>query len=292
MSSGLDPKAMIKIGLRLRAYRETRGFTPEEMAERLGISRAALYRVEKGDIAKIEVLGRIATELDSGLDQLLGQGAKFYDNAPALFARMGELEAKATHVVGVFSPISYLLTTPDYDGFLEKALYEQNQGDSDQIALTMATLRLRRQRFLQNKYSLHSIVTVPDLERFLREGLTSRSDLDEATMAARRAHAFAEVEAIAARATAANDRIQLRLVETPGPATSFQIFEVKGGNWMVSSPFALGPRPNISLGIGLASPLPDAIAAHRAVVERLWDEGLSGAAAAGRIHELLKAAKG
>lgn len=291
MSSGLDPKATVKIGARLRAYRETKGFAPEEMAERLGISRAALYRVEKGDIAKIEVLGRIATELDSGMDQLLGQGAKFYDNAPALFARMAELEAKATHVIGVFSPVSYLLTTPAYDGFLELALQEQNQDDSDQIALTMATLRLRRRRFDQGKFSLHSIVTVRDLELFLREGLTSRVDLDEEATAIRRAHAFAEVEAIARRATSNDERILLRLVETPGPATSFQIYEIKGGNFMVSSPFALGTRPNISLGIGLVSPLPDAIAAHKAVADRLWSEGLSGQAAADRIHALLEAAK-
>ena len=42
------------IGDRLKAFRLATGLSAEEIARRLGISRTALYRFEKGDVAKIE----------------------------------------------------------------------------------------------------------------------------------------------------------------------------------------------------------------------------------------------
>ena len=50
------PIRLSDIGARLRAFRMGRGLTPEAAAASLGISRAALYRAEKGEIPKIETL--------------------------------------------------------------------------------------------------------------------------------------------------------------------------------------------------------------------------------------------
>ena len=41
------------IGDRLKAFRLATGLSADEIARRLGISRTALYRFEKGDVAKI-----------------------------------------------------------------------------------------------------------------------------------------------------------------------------------------------------------------------------------------------
>ena len=49
-----------EIGARLRAYRLGKGISPEDLADRIGISRAALYRAEKGEIRKIDTLTSIA----------------------------------------------------------------------------------------------------------------------------------------------------------------------------------------------------------------------------------------
>jgi transcriptional regulator with XRE-family HTH domain len=41
------------IGNRLKAFRLGSGLAAEEIAQQLGISRTALYRFEKGEVAKI-----------------------------------------------------------------------------------------------------------------------------------------------------------------------------------------------------------------------------------------------
>ena len=41
-----------EIGERLRAYRMGRGLAAEQVAERLGVSRAAVYRIEAGEVVK------------------------------------------------------------------------------------------------------------------------------------------------------------------------------------------------------------------------------------------------
>ena len=54
------------IGNRLKAFRLASGLSADQIARRLGISRAALYRFEKGELAKIETLERLAELLEIG----------------------------------------------------------------------------------------------------------------------------------------------------------------------------------------------------------------------------------
>ncbi len=288
MSLAVEPDATRRIGARLRAHRDRQGIGPDDLAQRLGISRAALYRAEKGEIAKLEVLGRIAAELGASLDQLLGIGSEYLDDAAALLSRMTDLETGADCITGVFSPVSYLLTTPAYDRVLKDALFEQGQATPDQITRMMEALRRRRRGFATGRMRLHSIVTTADLTRFLEHGLTGQDSLPPSIAEARRRHARAEVEGVARLALAPpGGRAELRLVEAPGAATSFEIVDRPDAAWLVVSPFALGLRPNITLGVGTVTPAPEAVASHRAVTDRLWAEGIGGEAAHARIQEVL-----
>ena len=45
-----------EIGQQLRAYRLESGLRAEEIAARLGVSRAALYRYEKGEVIKLDTV--------------------------------------------------------------------------------------------------------------------------------------------------------------------------------------------------------------------------------------------
>ena len=45
-----------EIGGRLRAYRLGMSYTATEIAQKIGVSRAAVYRLEKGELVKIETL--------------------------------------------------------------------------------------------------------------------------------------------------------------------------------------------------------------------------------------------
>lgn len=49
-----------EIGQQLRAFRLESGMRADEIAARLGVSRAALYRYEKGEVIKLDTVQRLA----------------------------------------------------------------------------------------------------------------------------------------------------------------------------------------------------------------------------------------
>ena len=59
------------IGNRLKAFRLASGLSADEIANRIGISRTALYRFEKGDVAKIDTLERLSELLNVSVPTLL-----------------------------------------------------------------------------------------------------------------------------------------------------------------------------------------------------------------------------
>lgn len=78
----------LSIGHRLRAYRIASSLKAEDVAESLGISRAAVYRLEKGEIVKIETLDNLARLLNTSLSSLLGINTEYYSSANGFFERM------------------------------------------------------------------------------------------------------------------------------------------------------------------------------------------------------------
>ena len=62
------------LGERLRAVRESRGLTQEEVALRAHLPRPAISRLERGerDHVRSDVLGRLAIALEVSTDYLLG----------------------------------------------------------------------------------------------------------------------------------------------------------------------------------------------------------------------------
>ena len=63
-----------EIGQQLRAYRLESGLRAEEIAARLGVSRAALYRYEKGEVIKLDTIKRLAELLKSRRYRYWGSG--------------------------------------------------------------------------------------------------------------------------------------------------------------------------------------------------------------------------
>ena len=109
------------IGNRLRAYRIGKGLAAEQVAEMLGVSRAAVYRIEAGEVIKIETLERLAGVLETSLGSLLGLGVEYYSNAISYFERMRQIEEKSDQVIAHFPPLSYLLTSSAYPKFPRRA---------------------------------------------------------------------------------------------------------------------------------------------------------------------------
>src|SRR5215475_3364357 len=113
-----------EIGERLRAYRMERGLAAEEVAKRLGVSRAAVYRIEAGEVVKLETLDRLACVLETSIGSLLGLGVEYYANAIGYFERMRQIEDKSEQVIAHFPPLSYLLTSDNYAQHLKRTLIE------------------------------------------------------------------------------------------------------------------------------------------------------------------------
>lgn len=70
------------------------------------------------------MIQNIASILGTSLASLLGAGAEYHANAASYQARMQQLEKNASHIVALFSPLSYLLTTEEYDEYLALMIEE------------------------------------------------------------------------------------------------------------------------------------------------------------------------
>src|SRR5260221_10653772 len=112
------------IGNRLKAFRLGSGLAADEIASRLGISRTALYRFEKGELAKIETLEKLAELLGVSIPTLLGVGVEYIASAVAYFERMRQIEETSEHIIVLAGPISYLLASHGFDQTLEEVFRE------------------------------------------------------------------------------------------------------------------------------------------------------------------------
>src|SRR5665811_81889 len=113
-----------EIGQRLRAFRLGSELSADEVADRLGISRTALYRFEKGELAKIETLERLSELLQVSLATLLGVGIEYIHSAVSYFERVRQLEETAEHIVALSGPISFLLASDSFEMALDQVLRE------------------------------------------------------------------------------------------------------------------------------------------------------------------------
>src|ERR1700733_9962829 len=114
-----------QIGLRLKAHRLGAGLSPEEAADRLGVSRAALYNYERGSTPiKVETLERMAEILGVSLPSLLGAGTEYFSTAIAYFERLRQVEGEAEPITLFSEPITFLLTSEGYSRTLRAMLIE------------------------------------------------------------------------------------------------------------------------------------------------------------------------
>src|SRR5690554_249457 len=181
----------ISLGNRLRAYRLGAGMQADEVARKLEVSRAVVYRMEKGEIVKIEMLERVAHMLDTSLASLLGVEIEYYSNAMGLFERMRQLEQKSDRIFAHFEPVSLLLTSDQYLEHMRAMLLEADprgtggalkQKEVDELIRLIAE---RKASFEQRKPQLISLVGLRELERFLQNGLVGRMDLPSRVRKAR-----------------------------------------------------------------------------------------------------------
>lgn len=289
-----------EIGARLKAYRVGKGLAAHEVAEQLGISRAAIYRLEKGDLIKIETLERLSALLDVSLPSLMGVGVEYYSNALAFFERMRLLEEHATHVLGNFSPFSFLLLSDDYMGRLRDMLAEAIPDKApdraeriDYIRRVLKTLDERRVVARRRRTPIVSVVSAQDIERFVHVGLIGRFNLTARVRKERLEAAYAEVEYLAALMERAPIGVQIGVVDAMPPSQTFQVFErVQEESTVTLSPYRLGDQPNISSGIAMVTSAPEAVRLFADTISAQWSIAHKGESGARRLRAILARAKG
>src|SRR5208282_5543067 len=126
------------IGNRLKAFRLGSGLSAEEIARRIGISRTALYRFEKGELVKIDTLEKLAELLDVSVPTLLGVGVEYVGSAVSYFERMRQIEETAEHIIILAGPISYLLASDAFDEKLAEVLRESIPDSLEERARALA----------------------------------------------------------------------------------------------------------------------------------------------------------
>jgi transcriptional regulator with XRE-family HTH domain len=286
-----------QIAERLRAYRVGKGLSTDEMAVQLGISRAAIYRLEKGGLIKLEILERISELLGVSIASLLDAGVEYHSNAVSFFERMRQIETTSERVLAHYEPISFVLSSDQYNDHLRQMLIETlpaNGPKADlkrQIDDVLRILTERKMQVRQKQPNIASIVGVLEIERFLRLGLVGCLDLPAAEQKKRRIAAAFEVERIATLMEQEPVGVQIGLVEGVMPSQTFQIFRRSEGPLVSVSPYRLGELPNILTGVAIVTAAREAVDLHEAMFNQLWNRAVRGAAGAQMLRKLIKRAQ-
>jgi transcriptional regulator with XRE-family HTH domain len=282
------------IGNRLKAFRLGSGLSAEDVAKRIGISRTALYRFEKGEVVKIETLEKLAELLQVSLPTLLGVGVEYIASALTYFERMRQIEEVAEHIIVLAGPLSYLLASDAFNAVLGQLLKESIPDSIEdrpraeaEVEEIMAVLTQRKETYRRRQPAVVNLIAASEIARFLINGMVGRLDLPDAVRRERRDLARREVEHFARIMEEEPIGVQIGVVPETLPHTGFQIFRQPDRQLLTLSPFRLGEEPNVRVGVAMITSAPEALSLHHRAAEGMWQRALKGAAAASYLRELI-----
>lgn len=287
-----------EIGQQLRAYRLESGLRAEEIAARLGVSRAALYRYEKGEVIKLDTIKRLAELLKISPLSLLGIGVEYYNRPIGYFERIRQVEETADQILQVNGPVCYVTTSEGYDAALSQAFGEladaagADRGPQRAVAEQVLGIQAARKRMYGlRKPSIICMIAISRIEQFLDAGVGGPLALSDRTRRLCRQVATTEVQRIADLMEAEPMGLQFGLLPGAEPTGEFLILRSRDRASLAVNPFRPDASPSGSVGVAMITGADEAVAAHQRVAEALWREALKGAAGAARIRQLLGSAK-
>ena len=286
-----------EIGNRLRAFRLASEMSADEIAKKLGISRTALYRFEKGELAKIETLERLSELLSVSVATLLGVGIEYIASAVAYFERLRQLEEHADHVVVLAGPLSYQLSSSNFDSILKQLLVESVPLDLPSRDKVLSDIRKildilgqRRKIFKERRPTVVNLISGIELERLLRNGFVGKTQLPHAEHELRKELAREEVKHLVSLIESEPMGIQIGVVRDALPQTGFQIFRQPDRKVLTLSPFRLGENPNVRVGVAMITSATEALSLHENAVKEMWSTALKSGPAAEYMRSLLQSA--
>jgi transcriptional regulator with XRE-family HTH domain len=287
----------VDLGRRLKAWRIAASLKAEDVADRLGLSRAAVYRLERGEIVKVEVLEKVAALLNVSLALLMGVEVEYYPRASDFFGRMCELEENTDQLLAHFEPVSFLLTSADYPEYLRAMLLEAVPADiratheaeiARDIDEVLEILGQRKAQFTRKRANIISLVGTREIERFLHVGLVGRLSLPTTIHSQRIAAAKREMLHMAELIDSEPMGVQIGVVDDTLPPFAFQIFRQPSRDYVAISAFRLGELPNIRTGVATVTASHEAVALYTKMMTDLWERSRKGREGAALIRQLVQ----
>lgn len=283
-----------EIGQQLRAYRLESGLRAEEIAARLGVSRAALYRYEKGEVIKLDTIKRLAELLKISPLSLLGIGVEYYNRPIGYFERIRQIEETADQILQLFGPICYLTTSDAYDSALAQAFDEAAEAaGGDRAAMrsiaeqVLGILAARKRMYTMRRPGIIAMVSIGSVQRLLDTGVAGGIHLSDRVRRLCRDVAVTEVENMAALMEAEPMGLQFGLLNGAEPSSAFKIVRARDRVNMAINPFRPDTHPSAHTGVAMITGADEAIAAHQRVAEATWRDALKGPAGANRLRQLM-----
>jgi transcriptional regulator with XRE-family HTH domain len=286
-----------EIGQQLRAYRLESGLRAEEIAARLGVSRAALYRYEKGEVIKLDTVKRLAELLKISPLSLLGIGVEYYNRPVGYFERIRQTEETADQILHVSGELCYLTTSDAFDSVLNEACAETIDRSTDapvqRAALdqVQGIMAARKRMYQMRKPTIIAIMCASSIQRTLETGIAGSLNLSEPLRRRCRQVAAAEVEHNASLMEAEPMGLQFGVLAAAEPTSAFKILRARDRATLAINPFRADGLPNAQTGVAMITGADEAIASHQRVAESMWREAAKGTTGAALIRRLIQPAR-
>lgn len=287
-----------EIGQQLRAYRLESGLRAEEIAARLGVSRAALYRYEKGEVIKLDTIKRLAELLKISPLSLLGIGVEYYNRPIGFFERLRQIEETADQILQAAGPGSYLNSSEAYDSILADVFEEAaQQAGADTVAMrslaeqVMGIQAARKRMYSMRRPAIICMIHINAVQRLLHKGVAGDVPVSDRLRRACREIALAEVEHMANLMQAEPMGLQFGLLTGTEPSAAFIILRSRDRASLAINPFRTDTHPSGHTGVAMITAADEAIGSHQRVAEANWREALKGPAGADKLRQLLESAQ-
>lgn len=283
-----------EIGQQLRAYRLESGLRAEEIAARLGVSRAALYRYEKGEVIKLDTVNRLAELLKISPLSLLGIGVEYYNRPIGYFERLRQIEETADQILQVALPLTYLISSDELDS-VESEIFREAAADAgperaaaqamaDQVQGILAE---RKRMYRMRRPAIIAMLSTSSIARFLQQGVGQGLVRSEALRYRARVVARAEIENITNLMEAEPMGLQFGVLTAAEPTGDFAILRARDRATLAVNTFRPDGHPSTAAGVAMITGADEAVAAHQRVAETLWRESLKGSTGAARLRQII-----
>lgn len=288
-----------EIGQQLRAYRLKSGLRAEEIAARLGVSRAALYRYEKGEVIKLDTIKRLAELLKISPMSLLGIGVEYYTRPVGFFERLRQVEETADQVLQLAGPFCYVTASDSFESALLEMMHDiAEQAGADRAAMRAANEQLlgilaaRRRVYAMRRPNIIAMISTGAVQRFLEAGIGGGIGVSERVRRICRNAAQQEVEHIASLMESEPMGLQFGLLTGQEPTSGFEILRSRERASLAINPFRADTHPSGQTGVAMITSAEEAINAHQRVAENAWRDAVKGPAGASRLRQLVAVAGG